>query len=77
MQVEIPATGERRCAGLARWVDGELLAEVVTRETDSGGERRHFASWARSWPRCTTRRRSGRRPRGSSGTRWTRTGCWG
>ena len=43
VQVEIPATGERRWVGLARWVDGELLAEVVARETDAAANVRHFA----------------------------------
>ena len=43
MQVEIPATGERRWVGLAHWVDGELLAEVVARETDAAANVRHFA----------------------------------
>jgi Ser/Thr protein kinase RdoA (MazF antagonist) len=43
VQVEVPATGERRWAGLARWVDGELLAEVLARETDMGAKARHFA----------------------------------
>ena len=42
-QVEIAATGERRWAGLARWVEGELLADVVARETDSAANARHFA----------------------------------
>jgi len=42
-QVEIAATGERRWAGLARWVEGELLADVVARETDSAAIARHFA----------------------------------
>jgi Ser/Thr protein kinase RdoA (MazF antagonist) len=42
-QVEVPATGERRWAGLARWVDGELLADVVARETDPAKQARHFA----------------------------------
>jgi Ser/Thr protein kinase RdoA (MazF antagonist) len=28
------ADGEQRWAGLARWIDGEILAEVVDRETD-------------------------------------------
>ncbi len=43
VQVEVPATGERRWAGLARWVDGELLADVVARETDVAANARHFA----------------------------------
>ena len=42
-QVEVPATGERRWAGLARWVDGELMADVVARETDTTVNARHFA----------------------------------
>ena len=42
-QVEIAATGERRWAGLARWVDGELLADVVARETNPAANARHFA----------------------------------
>lgn len=42
-QVEIAATGERRWAGLARWVEGELLADVVARETDSAANARHFS----------------------------------
>jgi Ser/Thr protein kinase RdoA (MazF antagonist) len=42
-QVEIAATGERRWAGLARWVAGELLADVVARETDTIVNARHFA----------------------------------
>jgi Ser/Thr protein kinase RdoA (MazF antagonist) len=42
-QVEIAATGERRWAGLARWVEGELLGDVVARETDSTANARHFA----------------------------------
>jgi Ser/Thr protein kinase RdoA (MazF antagonist) len=43
VQVDVPATGERRWAGLARWVDGELLADVVARETDAAENARHFA----------------------------------
>ena len=42
-QVEVAATGERRWAGLARWVEGELLGDVVARETDSAANARHFA----------------------------------
>jgi len=41
-QVDIPATGERRWAGLARWVDGELLDHVVARETDPAATLRYF-----------------------------------
>lgn len=43
VQVEIPTSGERRWAGLAHWVDGELLDDVVARETDLGSNLRHFA----------------------------------
>jgi Ser/Thr protein kinase RdoA (MazF antagonist) len=42
-RVEIAATGEQRWAGLARWVEGELLADVVARETDSAANACHFA----------------------------------
>jgi Ser/Thr protein kinase RdoA (MazF antagonist) len=42
-QVEVPETGERRWAGLARWVDGELLADVLAREYDAAANVRHFA----------------------------------
>ncbi len=42
-QVVVAATGERRWAGLARWVEGELLADVVARETDAAANARHFA----------------------------------
>ena len=41
--VEVTATGERRWAGLARWVEGELLGDVVARETDSAANANHFA----------------------------------
>ena len=37
----IAATGETRYAGLARWIDGEILADVVARESDAANER-HF-----------------------------------
>src|SRR5579871_4219742 len=43
VQVEVATTGESRWAGLARWVDGELLADVVARETDHAENLRHFA----------------------------------
>lgn len=42
-EVEVAATGERRWAGLARWVEGELLDEVVAREADPEANARHFA----------------------------------
>src|SRR5215472_10707418 len=35
VRVDIAATGERRWAGLARWIEGELLGDVVARETDA------------------------------------------
>jgi Ser/Thr protein kinase RdoA (MazF antagonist) len=43
VRVEIAATGVGRWAGLARWVEGELLADVVARETDGAANARHFA----------------------------------
>ena len=43
VRVEVSATGERRWAGMARWLDGELLADVVRRETDVAANVRHFA----------------------------------
>ena len=73
-RVEIAATGERRWAGLARWVEGELLADVVARETDSAANARHFARIGTIMAACTTRRQAGHRPPGSSGTRSTPTG---
>jgi len=42
-QVEIAATGEQRWAGLARWREGELLADVVARDTDSAANADRFA----------------------------------
>lgn len=42
-QVGVAATGERRWAGLARWVEGELLGDVVARETDRAANLRRFA----------------------------------
>jgi Ser/Thr protein kinase RdoA (MazF antagonist) len=42
VQVDVPATGEQRWAGMAHWVHGELLAEVVARETDTDAIARHF-----------------------------------
>ncbi|MCO6418947.1 phosphotransferase [Siccirubricoccus sp. KC 17139] len=41
-QVEIAATREQRWAGLARWVEGELLAEVVAREGDAAANLARF-----------------------------------
>lgn len=41
-QVEVAATGERRYAGLARWIEGELLADIVDRETDPAVNEGHF-----------------------------------
>ncbi len=41
-QVEIAGMGERRWVGLARWVEGELLADVVARETDRQANAGHF-----------------------------------
>jgi Ser/Thr protein kinase RdoA (MazF antagonist) len=33
--VTVPASGEQRFAGVARWTDGEVLAEVMAREPDA------------------------------------------
>jgi Ser/Thr protein kinase RdoA (MazF antagonist) len=44
VQVEIPATGERRWAGLARWVDGELLADIMARQSSAESIMPHFAA---------------------------------
>jgi len=40
--VTIPATGERRFAGLARWTTGRVLAEVLRGATDTGMTARRF-----------------------------------
>ncbi|GEP60943.1 phosphotransferase enzyme family protein [Reyranella soli] len=40
--VIIPATGERRFAGLARWTTGRVLAEVLRETTDIGMAARRF-----------------------------------
>lgn len=43
VQVDIPAMDEQRWAGLARWVEGELLSEVLAREADHEATAAHFA----------------------------------
>ena len=43
VEIEVAATGERRWCGLARWVDGEMLADVVARETETAAKECHFA----------------------------------
>lgn len=40
--VTIPATGERRFAGLARWTPGRVLAEVLRESADPGLAARRF-----------------------------------
>lgn len=40
--VDVPATGERRHAGLARWTEGDLLSEVLGRTPDDDAVTRHF-----------------------------------
>ena len=49
---QIAATGERRWVGLARWVEGVLLADVVGRGTDSAANACLFAAtvWIRRQP---------------------------
>jgi Ser/Thr protein kinase RdoA (MazF antagonist) len=34
VEVDVPATGERRHAGLARWVEGRVMADALERETE-------------------------------------------
>jgi Ser/Thr protein kinase RdoA (MazF antagonist) len=41
--VRIAATGERRYAGLARWVDGEILSDVLRRTGEADARRRYYA----------------------------------
>jgi Ser/Thr protein kinase RdoA (MazF antagonist) len=42
-RVEIASTGEQRWAGLARWAEGELLADVVACKTDAAANTDNFA----------------------------------
>jgi Ser/Thr protein kinase RdoA (MazF antagonist) len=42
-RVEVPATGEYRWAGLARWVEGALLADVIARDADIATSAPRFA----------------------------------
>jgi Ser/Thr protein kinase RdoA (MazF antagonist) len=42
-RVEIASRGEQRWAGLARWAEGELLADVVARNTDAAANAGDFA----------------------------------
>jgi Ser/Thr protein kinase RdoA (MazF antagonist) len=42
-RVEIASIGEQRWAGLARWVEGELLADVVARKSDAAASTGDFA----------------------------------
>lgn len=42
-EIEVAETGERRWAGLARWAEGELLADMVSRETDVAASADYFA----------------------------------
>ena len=54
--VTIPATGERRFAGLARWTTGRVLAEVLRETSRHPARRTAFrAARRRSRRRCTTR----------------------
>lgn len=36
--VDVAATGERRWAGLARWIAGEVLFDIVAKESDAANE---------------------------------------
>jgi Ser/Thr protein kinase RdoA (MazF antagonist) len=40
--VRIAATGERRYAGLARWVDGEILSSVLRRTAEADAHGRYY-----------------------------------
>jgi len=40
--VTVPATGEKRFAGLARWTTGRVLAGVLRETTDTQAAQRHF-----------------------------------
>ena len=73
-QVEIAATGERRWAGLARWVEGELLADVVARETDRAANARHFAQLGAIMAAMHNQATGWTPPPGSTATRSTPTG---
>lgn len=42
VQINIPATSEQRWAGLARWAEGELLANIIARETDPAVSQAHL-----------------------------------
>src|SRR5437763_1302199 len=42
VRVAIEATGEQRYAGLARWIDGEILADIVAGESDTTRIEGHF-----------------------------------
>jgi len=42
VRVAIESTGERRWAGLSRWIGGEVLFDVMGRETDPAVGERHF-----------------------------------
>jgi Ser/Thr protein kinase RdoA (MazF antagonist) len=41
--VTIPATGEQRYAGMARWTEGRLLSDVLAETTDQGVVGNYFA----------------------------------
>ena len=40
--VPVPGAGEDRWAGLARWIEGEILADIVQAEADIAANARHF-----------------------------------
>lgn len=42
VEVSVAQTGEQRWAGLARWVDGTVLAEVLEREASQAGRSAHL-----------------------------------
>ncbi len=78
--VTIPATGEKRFAGMARWTEGRLLSEVL-RESDrqqSVAEESFRAARRHHRRRCTTRPAAWRAAGGvQRDTRWTADGLHG
>lgn len=45
--VTLPGSGETRNIGLLKWVEGELLSEVIARESDEASLCRHFEQLGR------------------------------
>jgi Ser/Thr protein kinase RdoA (MazF antagonist) len=43
-RVAVEGAGERRWAGISRWIGGEILFDVLERETEAAAGERHFES---------------------------------